>query len=219
MKIEKIKNQSSPRLLLFFDGWAAPPELFRNIEPEMDSDYWIVSDYRDLSFPESLSSYAEVDVVAWSLGVWVAERIGSTCHARWNKCVAVNGTYCPVSDALGIPEKIFQGTMEQLSDDGMRRFERRICGDRNTWASYRAFPPRPLSEITDELRFLYHEITAGEKGSSFSWSKAWIGTGDRIFPPENQKRAWLERNVLYAEIESPHYCFHTTRQWNEWLER
>ena len=36
MKIEKIKNQSSPRLLLFFDGWAAPPELFRNIEPEMD---------------------------------------------------------------------------------------------------------------------------------------------------------------------------------------
>ena len=69
MKICKYKDKGKEKLLLFFNGWGASPELFARLEPDADMDYWVAYDYRmGFGMEEDLSAYKEVTVVAWSLG-------------------------------------------------------------------------------------------------------------------------------------------------------
>ena len=88
-----------------------------------------MSDYRNLTFDADLSAYQSVTLVAWSLGVWVAEQLfADESSVHWERKIAINGTGYPVHDTEGIPEAIFRGTLENLTPDGIRRFNRRMCG-------------------------------------------------------------------------------------------
>ena len=73
MNIYKQTKAGNSQLLLVFSGWAASPEVFRQLETEPDTDLWICYDYRGMDFEgEALSGYREIRLVAWSLGVWAA---------------------------------------------------------------------------------------------------------------------------------------------------
>ena len=71
---------------------------------------------------------------------------------------ALNGTPFPMHDTLGIPTAIFEGTLHHISEEGMRRFNRRMCGDKETFNRYSELSPRPLEEIKEELESLYNQI-------------------------------------------------------------
>ena len=119
MEIEKYICEGRPRLLLFFCGWSASPALFHSLQSEPDQDVWLVSDYRNLTFDADLSAYQSVTLLAWSLGVWVAEQLfADESSVHWERKIAINGTGCPVHDTEGIPEAIFRGTLENLTPDG-----------------------------------------------------------------------------------------------------
>ena len=71
MNIYKQTKTGNSQLLLVFSGWAASPEVFRQLETE--PDLWICYDYRGMDFEgEALSGYRKIRLVAWSLGVWAA---------------------------------------------------------------------------------------------------------------------------------------------------
>ena len=70
----KYIDEGYPDLLLFFAGWSASPDSFARLAVPERTDYWVVYDYRDMAFPE-FAGYEHVDVVAWSLGVWVAAAV------------------------------------------------------------------------------------------------------------------------------------------------
>ena len=73
MNIYKQTKTGNSQLLLIFSGWAASPEVFRQLETEPDTDLWICYDYRGMDFEgEALSGYRKIRLVAWSLGVWAA---------------------------------------------------------------------------------------------------------------------------------------------------
>ena len=46
MNIYKQTKTGNSQLLLVFSGWAASPEVFRQLETEPDTDLWICYDYR-----------------------------------------------------------------------------------------------------------------------------------------------------------------------------
>ena len=132
MKILKYKDEGNDKLLLFFNGWGASPELFARLEPDADRDYWVVYDYRGgFGMEEEVSAYKEVTVVAWSLGVFVATLALAERGLPIVRAVAINGTLFPMHDTLGIPQKIFLGTLENLNEEGIKRFNRRMCGSRD----------------------------------------------------------------------------------------
>lgn len=240
MKIKKQTYSRARQLLICFTGWSASPELFCLINPEgekEETDLWICYDYRDLSFPEDLHTinpdkYETVRIVAWSLGVWVAEQVLALQPAVfWSfvkSAVAINGTGRPIDDLYGIPEAVFEGTLQHLTPDGVQRFVRRMCGNRTVLTTYLATPLRPLDEISEELLFLYREIKcASEKKTAvktkakdsdlpvpFPWTGAILSADDRIFPIENLRRYWRQRCPV-REIEAPHYPFYRWKQWNE----
>ena len=66
-----------------------------------DHDLLICYDYQDLKLDFDFSAYQQIRVVAWSMGVWVAERVlqGITLQS----VTAVNGTGLPCNDSFGIP--------------------------------------------------------------------------------------------------------------------
>lgn len=216
MRIDKIKYNHRPRLLIIFCGWSVSPEILRDIKSDEGEDLWLVSDYRDLLFPEDITPYEEIRLISWSFGVYVASRICPEWPARFGTCIAINGTPRPIDDAEGIPCSIFQSTLQHLSPENMRRFNRRMCNSREVLSQYESVPLRPFEEVSEELHRLSEEVSTSPEGT-FAWSKAWISNSDLIFPPDNQRRAWRKRGVPYQEIDAPHYCFNQTRKWTEWI--
>ena len=129
MNIYKQTKVGNSKLLLVFSGWAASPEVFRQLETEPDTDLWICYDYRGMDFEgEALSGYRKIRLVAWSLGVWAASVVFGKKPVS-SRTIAVNGTPCPVHDQWGIPETIFRGTLDNLTEEGMHRFNRRCAAN------------------------------------------------------------------------------------------
>ena len=214
MKILKYKDAGNDKLLLFFNGWGASPELFARLEPDADRDYWVAYDYRGgFRMDEELSAYKEVTVVAWSLGVFVATLALAERGLPIVRAVAINGTLFPMHDTLGIPPKIFLGTLENLSEEGMKRFNRRMCGSREVLEAYNRAPLRPLDEVRDELQSLADMATTDCTCPPL-WTEVLISRDDRIFPPANMRMCWQGKCPI-REMEAPHYPFYL---WNRWSE-
>ena len=218
MRIEKLKdNPEAKRLILVFSGWAASPQLFQHLTAESLTNIWICYDYRELLFNESLERFDEIHLVAWSLGVWVAAYLmqdiipAKTNGKRWTT-TAINGTESPIDDEKGIPEAIFRGTLEHLDEKGLSKFIRRMCDSKELSAIYQQLPPRPLSELQEELQTLYDTIQKQGAIESFTWSNIWLSRKDRIFPISNLRHYW-QGHPCIRETDTSHIPFF---QWDKW---
>lgn len=219
MEIKRYTDNTHSRLILFFAGWSASPEQFTRLEVDNGTDVMICYDYRDMRFEEDLSRYKEIHLIAWSMGVRMAElAVGG--KYTFATATAINGTPCPIDDAYGIPVNIFRGTLDNLTAEGLKRFNRRMCGSREILTQYEAAAVRPLEEVRDELQHIYdlcnRQATSdtSPQPATINWTRALVSTDDRIFPAANQQSYWNGRCPV-TTITSPHYPFYLWKQWNE----
>ena len=209
MKIHQLQQGEGRKLYLILNGWSAAPELFEALPLPAGADVWVGYDYRSLTFPERFEPFEEVHLIAWSLGVWVAT-------ALWGKAspfastTAINGTPFPIHAEWGIPPAIFEGTLAHLDADGLRRFDRRMCGDRATLQHYQQLTPIPEADKAEELQALYQTIGATAidplQAATF-WQRAIISSADRIFPTANQQAYWTGKAEVLL-IEGSHLPFY-----------
>lgn len=206
MKQHFIIRNNSKHLLLFFAGWGMDETPFTDMHPA-DSDWMICYDYRSLEFDESLlKGYSEITLVGWSMGVWAASRIMELYPGLpVSRSIAINGTLHPVNENKGIDPTIFEGTLQGLTEQTLQKFQRRMCGSS---AEYKIFqsvvPQRPVEELKEELAAIQKQYLSSD-ASDFRWQKAVIGRNDRIFTPENQRRAWESNVDEIEESEAAHY--------------
>lgn len=187
MKLTYTKREQNPRLILFFNGWGVPPEEIHIDIPGYDTVVvWQLSDF---ALPP-LDGYEEVAVMAWSLGVHAAEIALQNSSLPISVTIAVNGTPTPVSDTRGIPTDIFYGTANALSVQSLTKFYRRM-GAHHLSASSHA-----IERLRQEL--LNYPLDP----LPFRWDHAVIATDDRIFPAENQRRAWLGKALVHETTAS-----------------
>lgn len=199
------REGKSPSLLLFFAGWGMDERPFQAYLPK-DRDCWICYDYRSLAFDYSaVMEYAEVQVVAWSMGVWAASYILRDNPFPVSESIAINGTPYPVHDEKGIAERIFQGTLDGLNEQTLQKFRRRMCGTAEALNRFLAqIPQRSIEDLREELR-LIGERSKQPLPSAFRWDKAYIGKNDKIFLPANQQKAWEGTATVLNLIDSEHY--------------
>ena len=214
MIIEKIKSDGNSKLLLFFAGWAATPEQFAHLQIPEDYDYTICYDYRSLEFDYDMTGYEDIVLVAWSLGVWVAEKIIFEYPANYVKKIAINGTLSPISDTEGIPVGIFEATLRNVTPDGLLRFNRRMYGGKELFEKYKDSPSRTTDELYDELSVLHENISRLQTDMHSVWNKTILSENDRIFPLGNTINAW-EGLSRVETIDAPHYPFYIWKHWNE----
>lgn len=209
MKIKRFYKQTecsqaqSENAILFFAGWGMDERPFLPY-CKQGLDYLIGYDYRTLDFDEAFfHSYKSVQVIAWSMGVWAASVVLQNALLPVSQKIAVNGTTTPIDASKGISPAIFQGTLNGLNEQTLRKFQRRCCGNAATYERFLQHEPqRSLDEITEELARIGQqagEISAG----TMRWDKAYIGTLDKIFNKDNQLNAW--RGTPCIQLEEEHF--------------
>lgn len=202
-----IHKQNHSRLLLFFAGWGMDEHPFADYHPA-DADLMICYDYRYLHFDNtSIAGYSEITLIAWSMGVWAASVLLPACALPITKAIAINGTSQPVDKTQGIDPDICQGTLEQLSETGLRKFYRRMCDSTSVFTDFlQTAPQRPVDELREELETIIHMSTSGQYRSTLPWDEAYVADRDRIFTPQNQHRNWQNTSATVHSVDEGHYC-------------
>ena len=205
MQQEFIIKQDKPYLLLFFAGWGMDKHPFLEYKPT-NHDLLICYDYRTLDFDYSLlNGYQRIDIVAWSMGVWVATQSIFPENITVGKKIAINGTPYPIDDAKGIPSAIYNGTLDGLNETTLKKFQRRMC---TSGADYKYFqsvePQRSVDELKIELADI-QKFYESSQPASFEWDEVYIGTNDRIFPAQNQQLAWSNTHTKIHMGDEGHY--------------
>jgi biotin synthesis protein BioG len=201
-----INHKGSARLLLFFAGWGMDEHPFAGLR-KAGSDCMICYDYRTLEFDVAqLATYTDITVIGWSMGVWAASQtLKQHPELPVTRRIAINGTLYPVDETRGIAPAIFDGTLQGLNEQTLQKFRRRMCGSTAWFQAFQSVAPqRSVEELKEELAAIgtqYRQLNPVET----PWDKAIIGTEDRIFPADNQRRAWQGALVaVVEEVEAPH---------------
>lgn len=198
METHWLRREGYPRVAIFVLGWAADWRVIERATPT-GCDVVALYDFRTLE-PTVINSYTERYLFAWSFGVRVAELLFSGC--AFTLAVALNGTPRPVDRLYGIAPRRLEATLHGLAAGGMETFERRAYG--YAYNGLREYlSPRGVDANIHELNAL-RDISIVSYEPAIAWDKAIVGSGDVIFPPENQLRYWAERAEL---LPLPHYPF------------
>jgi len=207
MKHHYIKQGTSDKLLLIFTGWASDERLFSKFS-DAEQDVCICSDFRTLEWGSEtmFQAYREIEVIAWSLGVFVANKVLLDSVLPIVRSVAINGTLYPCDDEKGIPKAIYNGTEESLTDENLLKFYRRMCGSAKSFENFQtfnfSFPVPELQQALQNIRMVQNEESLLPDKNIFT--EVIIGLSDRIFPTNNQKRAWGNFSNIKLE-EMAHY--------------
>lgn len=214
MKLFKKQKEGNNSIILFFNGWGMDHRCLSHLIPE-DKDIIIFYDYRgDIELPSlDLSAYDSVYVVAWSMGVWVANQLVNHLEVKPDKMIAFCGSPYPVNDSYGIPVKVFDLTVKGLEKAGTEKFFKRMLVGLDNTAFIK--PERHVEEQIDELKNLKIKSLESEI-RTVNWDKVIIAEKDMIFPLAALKEYWGK--CLRVELlNSPHYPFDTYNNWEKIL--
>ncbi|PSJ80040.1 DUF452 family protein [Neisseria iguanae] len=210
MHTRLISRPEADTLLVYFAGWGTPDRVAETCAPP-HADILLCSDYRDTALHFDFGSYSRIGVLAWSMGVWIAERAMQGINPDW--AVAVNGTGLPYDDQFGIPRTVFDQTLERFDERNRAKFEQRMCADADSLAHYRRLDGhRSHRSLHEELRFLHQAAQADRRTGLLNWHEARIGSRDRIIPAANQSAYWQSRCPI-TEFDGGHYPY---RHWPHW---
>ncbi|MFV0546672.1 MAG: pimeloyl-ACP methyl esterase BioG family protein [Bacteroides sp.] len=176
MQQYNIQHGHSTHLILFFAGWGMDRNLLSigdnplsvtDLDPKLDADLntglgadlntsldadlMICYDYRSLDFDfTQLQSYRSITVVAWSMGVRMADIVLSrVTDLPITQRIAINGTPYPIDEERGIAPIIFNGTLNGLNEQSLLKFYRRMCGSAK---AYQQFLPHAAQRSVDDLK-------------------------------------------------------------------
>lgn len=193
MKMHWVRQDDSPGLILFLNGWGMTGG---TVTPKPPAGWDLVTffDYQDLEVENDIhrlpERYPTVVLAAWSMGVWAAGIFAPQAE-KIAASVAVNGTSRPIDNRYGIPCALYEDTVRSFSEKSRASFTRRMCGGAGPAERFRRMgPERPLDGQRRELEAIRRHCDAGEPRERFPFDAAVIGGRDRIVPPENQERHW-----------------------------
>ncbi len=210
---EGVEGRRGRRLILFFAGWGMDASVFAQLS-KPGYDLIVVYDYRTLEFDmETLDGYDEICVLAWSLGVWHADRfISDNPHLPFTRTVAVNGTLAPIDDDFGIPPRVYDLTSALPDNNSLLKFYRRICGGQAAMSVLMPrMPQRPLDELRDELLAVRSRIPADKTIDTANWDEIYLSDADLIFPFENMKAAWMAASRRVRIMRDAHHAIDFSR--------
>ena len=210
MQFNWLNRQNSATLILFFNGWGMDANVINSLSCA-GVDLLEINDYSTITPLPKFQEYEQTILIAWSLGVIVAAQ----CAIKADLAIAINGTLRPIDDQFGIPPTIFAGTIDNWHEHGRNKFNRRMCGDRETLAHFNSnSPARSIKAQQQELIAIRDTVkTQPEPVNIFDVTI--ICSGDRIVPPAAQNAYWSEQNTTIIKLDAPHYLF---KRWNSWKE-
>ena len=202
-------------LVLFFSGFAGDKSHFIPFL-QGDFDFVIFYDYRDFDFfnMDFLNNYEKITLVAFSMGVFVANKIINTLKLqdKITKKIAINGTEYGIHNDFGIPLKLFLLTARNFD---LERFKLALFGEvykdfknsQNSTSLLKDFYFLDESKLKDELNFFCKNTQ--EPQSFLCWDRVFISKNDYVFLAKNQVNFWQNKGNAkeICKIDLPHFPF------------
>ncbi len=215
------QNETGGRkgVILFFTGWGMDPAATAHLAA---GDYEVRTfwDYTELpgALPE-LPRDQPLHLVAFSLGVWAAAQLPWE-PGLLQSALALNGTLTPRGETGGIPPAVFDGTAENwLQPRARERFLLRMTGSLAAAQafSYGGRTPEDQKKELESIARACQNAANTPAQCKCPFSRAFIGTRDRIFPPQAQRLAWEKAGIAATEQDLPHHCLAAQNSWEEVL--
>lgn len=173
-----------------------------------DCDLYMCYDYRELALPDLrlFTDYEQVDLFAWSMGVWVAAYLFADNGFQFFRTTALAGTLQPIDDQTGIPVAAFEGSIRTLDATRLDAFYSSMFDEREQWARFSANRPhRSVSSVREELINLHHQIVNTSAVRDI-FNRKFVTSRDRVFPARNQVRSWGKEACIPRKW--PHFPFY-----------
>lgn len=218
MQFHWLNKQNNSKLIIFFAGWSFDENPFKFLACE-NFDVLIVYDYSTIDENiEKFTSYEEINLIVWSMGVFVAYLLKDKLP-KFNKKIAINGTPLPVNDEFGIPVKPFLLTLRHARTGLEGKFYQNIFDTKEEFEKYSTMSVnRSIENRETELKSLYDKIRSAEINYNRFYDKALISSRDKIIPTKNQINFW-QNNAEIEMLESGHFPYYNFKSWNEILCR
>lgn len=189
-----INNPDHSRLLLFFTGWSTDWRILEGISITAGYDVIVAWDYRDFNLEDFEREYDEMVVMAWSFGVYAAQKSLEKLTEKNNITLlcAINGSLNPVHPEKGIIPEIFSATLDNLDERNLERFRLRMCGGKKSFLEKSGNLPidSNIDELIDELKVFRDNNDDYDENDYLRWDCAFISSQDTIFPSLNLANAW-----------------------------
>lgn len=214
MNLFWMNRQQNKKCILFFTGWGMDENAIRHLG-HTGYDLCMLNNYQSIeSLPAHNLDYEEIDVVAWSLGVWVAEQVLAPSRIRITQSIAINGTSHPIHNEWGIPETIFTSTLHKWNEKNRIKFNMRMMGGKQNYLQYHSLlSKRVVDHQKKELQAITQQYKADRK-VGLNWDKVIIGANDLILPPQNQLNWWTGKSRI-VKSAIPHFPFMATKNWTD----
>lgn len=191
MSLRGEKRRSNPKkLILFFNGWSLDENIVKHLTSS-EHDVIMFYDYSGLDIDENvlkeINGYEEINIIAWSFGVWACSTVINKFNNPKN-VIAINGTLIPIDNNFGIPEKILNLTLSNLSEKTYPKFFKNMFAEE---VDSNRFPQRTIENQKQELRQI-QELSSKKQLSklSFAPTKIFISNNDKIISAKNQINYW-----------------------------
>jgi len=211
MKSKLYIQNESKKIIIFFAGWGVDTNPFHKEILSSKKNILFIYDYTGIEISPELKEilsddyYTEISVIAWSMGVMVANTLLQ--GHKLKNAIAINGTLEPISDKYGIYERIFDLTINSFNDETAINFAKRMClSDYNKYKEN--FPER--INLKEELLSLKQYAQNKNKSEKNIFTNVIISENDKIIPPKHQLDFWKTKGIIPKILkDSPHFCFYT----------
>ena len=175
-------DKKSDNLLLFFTGWGCDEYEFEHLKT--NSDVLILYNYSDLNFDFDFSKYKNINLIAFSAGVFIASI--TDYDFKINKKIAISGNPYIFDEKFGLSKNIQDvlcGITEKTADDFARNYLVK------TETEYKNFhhSNRTLESCREEFNSLKKLYQTYSKKIRNIYDAALIGSDDKIFSISAQK--------------------------------
>jgi len=215
MQYHWLNKRNNDKLIIFFAGWSYDYLPFKFLDCG-DYDVVMFYDYENINYYMDFSCYKEINLITWSMGVFIAYLLRDKLP-KFRTKLAINGTPFPVDDDYGIPQKIFDLTLTHAAIGLKGKFYKNVISNEKNFERYMQSPvERSIENRVSELQKLSDHAKNTEYNYEKFYDYALIGNNDKIVPTNNQINFW-ERNASYKILETGHFPFYDYNSWEELL--
>ena len=185
-------NKNSEKLLIFFTGWGCDESEFEHLKA--NSDVLLLYDYSNLSLDFDFSKYKNIDLIAFSAGVFVASIMNF--NFKINNKIAISGNPFLFDEKLGLSKEI-QDILYNITEKNADDFARNYLVKTDEEWKYFHHSKRTIESCREEFDKLKEFYLINKQNIKDIYDYAIMGEEDPIFNVSAQKEFYKNRlNII-----------------------
>ena len=207
-------DNKSDKLILFFTGWGCDENQFTNLTTK--NDLLLLYDYQNLDLKFDFSKYSEINILAYSAGVFVSSLFNKDIPNLKQK-IAINGNPYLFDEELGVSKATLKD-FKEINLDNYLDFRRKYMVETDEeYEKYNHLQSlRTLESCQNELEALENLYVKEKNNINSNFDKAIIAENDVIFKLKNQKEFYKDKIRIFKN--SKHHIFFKFNSFEEILD-